>query len=370
MALKVMLFVAGVVLALQVITSSAAPSIIPADGSKLDSWIEHNIQAHEKEKDDKALDKVLATAQASSKVIKVSLDGKGDFKSITDAVKSIPAGNTARVIISIAGGVYNEHILVERTKPFVTFLGDKGNMPVITFDGTAAKFGTWNSATVSVESDYFMAANIQFVNSSPRPKGNGSGEQAVALRISGDKGAFHNCKFISFQDTLCDDKGRHIFKDCYIEGSVDFIFGDGQSLYLNTTIRSVAKESGVITAHGRDNAAEDSGFTFVHCKIIADGDTYLGRAWREMPRVIFAYTEMGNNINTSGWSDGMGSPEKNAGNSSNNDVFYGEYKCTGPGSSTSGRAKYSKILTDEEIKPFMSFTFIQGNKWVIEPPRV
>ncbi|KAM6553399.1 hypothetical protein CsatB_014161 [Cannabis sativa] len=336
MALKVMLFVAGVVLALQVITSSAAPSIIPADGSKLDSWIEHNIQAHEKEKDDKALDKVLATAQASSKVIKVSLDGKGDFKSITDAVKSIPAGNTARVIISIAGGVYNEHILVERTKPFVTFLGDKGNMP----------------------------------NSSPRPKGNGSGEQAVALRISGDKGAFHNCKFISFQDTLCDDKGRHIFKDCYIEGSVDFIFGDGQSLYLNTTIRSVAKESGVITAHGRDNAAEDSGFTFVHCKIIADGDTYLGRAWREMPRVIFAYTEMGNNINTSGWSDGMGSPEKNAGNSSNNDVFYGEYKCTGPGSSTSGRAKYSKILTDEEIKPFMSFTFIQGNKWVIEPPRV
>ena len=71
-------------------------------------------------------------------------------------------------------------------------------------------------------------------NSAPMPKGQLKGEQAVALRIAGDKSAFYNCRFLGFQDTLCDDKGRHLFKDCYIEGTVDYIFGSGKSLYLVT----------------------------------------------------------------------------------------------------------------------------------------
>lgn len=69
-------------------------------------------------------------------------------------------------------------------------------------------------------------------NSSPRPDEKSVGAQALAMRISGDKAAFYNCKFMSFQDTLCDDKGRHFFKDCYIQGSYDFIFGNGKSIYL------------------------------------------------------------------------------------------------------------------------------------------
>lgn len=64
------------------------------------------------------------------------------------------------------------------------------------------------------------------------PDGKREGAQAVAMRISGDKASFHKCKFIGFQDTLCDDKGRHFFNNCYIKGTVDFIFGNGKSLYL------------------------------------------------------------------------------------------------------------------------------------------
>lgn len=71
-----------------------------------------------------------------------------------------------------------------------------------------------------------------YQNSAPMPDGKRVGAQAVAMRISGDKSAFHNCMFIGFQDTLCDDRGRHFFKDCQIQGTVDFIFGDGKSLYL------------------------------------------------------------------------------------------------------------------------------------------
>ncbi|KAF4380946.1 hypothetical protein F8388_011868, partial [Cannabis sativa] len=350
---------AGIIMALEVITTSAKQSSIPSEQSKLDDWIDHNMRAYEKDKtvlseiinNELTLDKALTAAEHAVRVVKVSQDGKGDFNTITDAVNSIPSGNTGRVVVWISGGVYREHIMIDRTKPFVTLYGDEDNVPVITFDGTAEKFGTWNSATVAVESDYFVAANIQFVNSSPLPKGKLNGEQAVAMRISGDKAAFHNCKFVGFQDTLCDDKGRHFFRDCY-----------------NTTIKSVATLTGVITAQARAKVSEKSGFTFVHCNIIASGDTYLGRAWKDMPRVIFAYTYMGNNIDANGWSNGMWPIEAQGDN--NKDVFYGEYKCMGPGASTSKRVKYAKILSDEEIKPFMSMTFIQGNKWLIQPPNL
>jgi len=56
--------------------------------------------------------------------------------------------------------------------------------------------------------------------------------QAAALRTGGDKASLYNCKMFGFQDTFCDDSGKHFFKDCYIEGTVDFIFGNGKSLYL------------------------------------------------------------------------------------------------------------------------------------------
>ena len=56
-------------------------------------------------------------------------------------------------------------------------------------------------------------------------------QQAVALRITGDFAAFYNCGFYGSQDTLNDDMGRHYYKNCEIVGSIDFIFGDAQSLY-------------------------------------------------------------------------------------------------------------------------------------------
>jgi len=68
-------------------------------------------------------------------------------------------------------------------------------------------------------------------NTTPVPPPGAVGKQAVALRISGDTAAFVGCKFLGAQDTLYDHIGRHYFKDCYIEGSVDFIFGNALSLY-------------------------------------------------------------------------------------------------------------------------------------------
>ncbi|KAK9149270.1 hypothetical protein Scep_008027 [Stephania cephalantha] len=312
---------------------------------------------------DAALDPALVAAEKDVKVIKVRKDGSGDFKTVTDAIESVPSGNTKRTIIWIGAGEYREKITVGRDKPFVTFYGPKLNKPVLVYDGTAEKYGTVNSATVIVESDYFMAANIIFKNSAPKPDGRLDGAQAVAMRISGNKAAFYNSKFIGYQDTLCDDKGYHFFQNCIIRGTVDFIFGDGKSLYTETDIHSLGDGESAITAQGRVKADDDSGFAFVHCNITGNGSTYLGRAWKERAKVVFAYTYMGLLVKPEGWSDkGYRSRDKT--------VFYGEYKCYGPGASTSKRAKYTKIMSSEEAKPYLDKSYINAATWLLPPPEL
>ncbi|CAL9008387.1 unnamed protein product, partial [Prunus brigantina] len=125
-------------------------------------------------------------------------------------------------------------------------------------------------------------------------------ERRQALRVLGNKSALYNCRLIGFQDTLC-DMGNHFLKDCYIEGTVDFIFGSGKSLYLNTELHVLDNGITIITAQARNSASEDIGYSFVHCKITGIGsNTYLGRAWRTSPMVVYAYTKMFEVINPAG----------------------------------------------------------------------
>ncbi|KAF8008806.1 hypothetical protein BT93_K2451 [Corymbia citriodora subsp. variegata] len=336
---------------------------IPADKSQVNAWFNDNVQPYTARKG--TLDPNLEAAEANSKVIKVSQDGASEFKTVTDAINSIPAGNNQRVIVSIAGGVYKEKIKIDRTKPFVTLYGTPSDMPTLTFAGTAQQYGTVDSASLIVESDYFVAANIIIENSAPRPDGKASGAQAVALRTSGDKAALYNCRLLGFQDTLCDDRGFHFFKDCYIEGTVDFIFGSGTSLYLNTDLR-VLGDAGltVITAQARESSAEDTGYSFVHGSVNGTGNgTFLGRAWRDSSRVTFSYTDMTSVVNPLGWSNNF-HPERDS------TVAFAEYKCSGPGSNPAGRAKFTKQLSDAEAQTYTSLSYIVGSKWLLPPPRI
>ncbi|KAK8496717.1 hypothetical protein V6N13_029135 [Hibiscus sabdariffa] len=238
-------------------------------------------------------------------------------------------------------------------------------MPNVTFDGTAKKYGTVDSATVIALSSYFVAAYINIVNSAPQPDGKMVGAQAVALRVSGDRSAFYGVNLYGFQDTLCDDRGNHFFKDCNIRGTVDFIFGSGKSLYLNSEIY-VEADPGltVITAQARESESEDTGYSFVHGKVTGDAKgAFLGRAWKSSPRVVYAYSEMSKVVNPAGWSHNS-QPERAK------TVFYGEYKCTGEGASPSGREPFAKQLTEKEVQPFISLDFIGGTKWLLPPPKI
>ncbi|EEF51644.1 pectinesterase PPME1 [Ricinus communis] len=341
------------------IVSSADTTPMPDAASGIAGWFSANVKPLADRKG--TLDPALEAAEANPKTIKVRLDGSGEFKTITDAVKSIPSGNTQRVIVDIGPGTYKEKITIERDKPFVTFLGPP-NMATIAFGGTAQEFGTVYSATLQVESEYFIAANLIIQNTAPRPDGKRPGAQALAVRIGGSKAAFYKVKMLGFQDTLCDDKGFHFFKDCYIEGTVDFIFGSGKSIYLNTEINVLTDaEPTVITAQARQGS-EDTGFSFVHCSVGGTGTgALLGRAWMEAPRVVFAYTAMTGVVNPEGWSSNN-HPEREA------KVVFGEYKNTGPGAAPAGRVKFSKQLTEAEVAPFLSLGFIEGSKWLLPPP--
>uniref|UniRef100_A0A5B6ZZF5 pectinesterase n=1 Tax=Davidia involucrata TaxID=16924 RepID=A0A5B6ZZF5_DAVIN len=335
---------------------------IPAQKTQVNSWYQANVKPLAQRKG--TLDPALETAEASPKVIKVRKDGSGDFKTVTEAISSIPTGNTNRVIVWIGPGNYTEKIKIEATKPFVTLYGAPNAMPVLVYGGTAAKYGTVYSGTVIAESDYFSAVNIIFVNSAPRPTGQLNGAQATAFAIAGDKAAIYNCKMYGFQDTHLDKKGRHFFKDCYIQGTYDFVFGNGKSIYLNTELHVhyiKGDLQATIAAHARDSDSVDTAYVFVHCTVTGTGNhTALGRAWRPYAKVIYAYTEMSDAIKPEGWSDNS-HPEFDK------TLCYREYKNSGPGSNSAKRVPYSKQLNDAEAQPYLTLGFIEGSKWLLPP---
>ncbi|XAR67062.1 Pectinesterase [Bertholletia excelsa] len=288
----------------------------------------------------------------------------GDFTSVQAAIDSLPFVNFVRVVIKVHAGVYTEKVSIPPLKSYVTIEGAGAEKTIIQWGDTAQTLGpkgrpigTYASATFAVNSPYFIAKNITFKNTTPIPPPGAKGKQAVAFRVSADNAAFLGCRFLGAQDTLYDHFGRHYYKDCYIEGSVDFIFGNGLSLFEGCHVHAVSQVIGALTAQGRKSLLEDTGFSFVNCKVTGSGALYLGRAWKPFSRVVFAYTYMDSIVIPKGWYN-WGDPTRET------TVFYGQYKCTGPGASFAGRVPWSRELTYEEAKPFISLNFIDGSEWI------
>ncbi|MBA0577372.1 hypothetical protein Golob_024716, partial [Gossypium lobatum] len=179
----------------------------------------------------------------------------------------------------------------------------------------------------------------------------------VALRVSGDKVVFLGCKILGYQDTLLDENGRHYYRGCYIEGAVDFICGNAASLFERCHLHTLSEEFSAITAQQRGSPTEETGFTFLDCKITGERTAILGRPWGSYSRVIFALTYMSNVILPRGWDDWGDATKQST-------VFYREYKCYGPGANTSKRVEWSQKLTAEEAKIFLTKNMISGKSWI------
>ena len=269
----------------------------------------------------------------------VAQDGSGDFFTVQEAINTVPDfRKDVRTTILIRKGTYKEKLIIPESKINISLIGENG--AVLTYDGFANKknvfgenMGTSGSSSCYIYAPDFYAENITFENSS------GPIGQAVACFVSADRVYFKNCRFLGFQDTLYtySKQSRQYYEDCYIEGTVDFIFGWSTAVFNRCHIHS--KRDGYVTAPSTDKGKK-YGYVFYDCKLTAEPEAtkvYLSRPWRPYAQAVFIRCELGKHILPIGWNNwGKKENEKT--------VFYAEYESRGEGAHPKARAAFSQQL--------------------------
>lgn len=271
----------------------------------------------------------------------VAKDGSGDFLTVQDAINAVPDfRKNKRTTILVRPGEYKERVIVPECKINISLIGQTG--AVITNDGYASKknslgdeMSTSGSSTCYIYAPDFYAEGITFANTAGRVG------QAVACFVSADRAYFKACRFLGNQDTLYTyGKGcRQYYEDCYVEGTVDFIFGWSTAVFNRCTIHSLGQ--GYLTAPSTDKE-QKYGYVFYDCKMTAEPGVEgvaLSRPWRPYAKAVFIRCDLGGHIAPAGWN--------NWGKKSNEEtVTYAEYQNTGEGARPEARAPYGHQLKD------------------------
>ena len=278
------------------------------------------------------------------------------FPTIQNALDHHPfAGPGGRVYIEIAPGTYHERIIVTQNHENITLIG-MGKRPedtVITNSLNAKQAGgTFFTETVEINGAGFEADNLTFENSA------GNTGQAVAVVDRSDRSVFKHCRFLGHQDTLFADYGRQYYLDSYIEGGVDYIFGNAAAVFDHDTLNS--NGPGFVTAQSRTSAEQSTGYVILNSRVTSTIDAAssrstigLGRPWRPYARVVYINTELPANLNPAGWNNwGRVSNESTA--------YYAESNSTGPGANPAARVPWSHQLTAVEAKQFLPENFLAG----------
>jgi pectinesterase len=326
-------------------------------GDELPDWIDGNRRR-------------LLSSNSVKKVkphVVVAKDGSGKYTTITEALREVPDDNEKIFVIYIKEGIYDEKVTVNSSMKHVMFLGDGPTKTTITGklsikDG----IGTYHTASVVIAGDYFIAKDIGFENSAGAIK-----EQAVALRVSADKVIFYNCQMDGYQDTLYAHTYRQYYRNCVISGTVDFIFGDSAALFQNCTLlfrKPLADQRNIVTAQGRRDIRQPTGFVLQNCSFVATPDyfplrfqmpSFLARPWKEYSRTIFLESYISDVINPEGYLPWNGDFALST-------LFYTEFNNRGPGANKNLRLKWPGIkeLPASRIKRFLGNEFIDGKKWI------
>lgn len=338
--------------------------------------------------------------------IYVNMEGHTpNFPTVTAALESIPysqkddifpapAVEIPPVVIHIGKGVYREKIVV--TRPNVTFLGEgESRRDVVLVYGDygreimpdGIKRGTFRTATVRIDAQDFKASHLTFQNDAGYGYKVG---QALALYTDGDRCYIEDCDLIGSQDTLftaplpekeVEPGGfrgpgefrprtmtRQMFKNCYLQGDVDFLFGSAIVYFEDCEIFSKLPEGkelpedpaaevtyGYVTAASTPEA-EPFGYVLKNCRLTSDcpaHTVYLGRPWREFAKTVYLNCELGEHIHPLGWKDW---------GKTHGHFYYGEYQSFGPGANPDARADFSHQLTEEEAKAYTVENVLKGWK--------
>ena len=280
----------------------------------------------------------------------VAADGSGQYTTVQAAVDAVPSSSPQRTIIEIRPGTYTGRVKVPGDKLNITFRGMDPNTTILTCNETSSTppNETYVHASTVILGANFIAENVTFENSA----GSGAGA-ALSMYAKADRLVFNNCRFLGWQDTLRPERYRQYYYDCYVEGSVDYIYGNGTAYFEDSTITS--KAAGYVTAQGRESSSETSGFVFKDCTVTgsaSNSSVTLGRPWQAYARVVYDSCWLSAMIKSVGWTDM---------NNNSATAFFAEYNSTGPGADPSHRVSWSHQLVPDPSSPLSIVPFRRDN---------
>ena len=292
--------------------------------------------------------------------IVVARDGTGQFRTIGEAIEVCRAFMDYHKVIYVKRGIYKEKLIIPQWLQNIEICGEDRDQTVITYDdhaniiypSTGNGMGTFRTYTLRVDGNSITVKNITIENNAARLG------QAVALHTQGDRLMFLNCRFLGNQDTVYTGMPytRLLFRDCYIEGTTDFIFGASTAWFEHCAI--YCKINSYITAASTPQDAE-FGYVFNNCTVTtAEGadKVYLGRPWRDYGYTLFMNCDLPKQIRPEGWHHWEKQREQTA--------RYLEYNNHGEGAKTDGRVGWSRQLTKKEAQQItMERVFSQKREW-------
>ena len=294
---------------------------------------------------------VLTSAQAADKydnpdTLVVARDGTGQFRNVAEAIEVCRAFMEYHKVIYVKKGIYKEKLVIPQWLTNIEICGEDRDQTIITYDDHANIFlpeigkgmGTFRTYTLKIQGSKITLKNITIENNAARLG------QAVALHTEGDQLTFINCRFLGHQDTIYTGNAhsRQYFKDCYIEGTTDFIFGPATAWFEHCDI--FCKADSYITAASTPQDVP-YGYVFNNCRITADKNVtkvYLGRPWRDYGYTLFMNCELPAVIRPQGWHHWQKEREQTA--------RYMEYNNRGEGAATNERVSWSRQLTKKEAQ--------------------
>lgn len=289
---------------------------------------------------------------AGAVIVRAGTATSGEFQTISGAVNSLPNDGSSRGIFVYPGN-YTEQVSITRPGPLTIFgytydtSTYKSNTVMIQYGLSAKQTGSDDaSGTLRVHKDNFRMYNVNVKNTF------GIGSQAIAISQYGNRVGFYGCSFIGYQDTVLAEQGAQVYLKGYIEGAVDFIFGQTGQAYFGGNVIAVSSK-GCVTASGRASN-DNTSYVFNQNTITLTpgaasgtaGHVFLGRPWQDFAKVIFLNTVVSAPLNTSLWS------VWNAGQPNTDNVFFADFNTTGSGVKGAHRAKFSTLLTASQAAQY------------------
>jgi pectinesterase len=237
------------------------------------------------------------------KRIVVDAGGKGDFKSIQGAINSLTDSSVTPRVIFIKKGVYNEKLYIEKGN--IILEGEDREKTVITEsiardEWRCGHTDDWGVATMNVGANDITLKNLTITNSfgfdwkeektvycvldtvSNQKKLRKDGHQMALRTMNATRLKAINCHFKAFGgDTVSPwdvDNGMWYFKDCIMEGGVDFYCPRGWAWAENCEFIT---HTGTAAIWHDGSKHEDSKTVLVNCRFKGYDGFLLGRYHRD-----------------------------------------------------------------------------------------